>query len=350
MISNLIQLAINEKQHLIKLIVVFVIALFVLLEGWGKISNSAAYHTFNIVYSDFTVKIISSIAKVSDKAVEYNAETQLLSSGTKFTELRMPVEAYRYFVTGFILLLLVPIKQWISSVSAILFTLLFVALRAAIISYIFLFHYGDFHNVLLIWLDPVIFIPMLILGLYVVNNEKLLSLIYVELEKRFSEILNISLSSLLFLLIVLPPLPRVLFTYIHAEIMPSIVTFVLWFSKMFLAIMGRTAEIAGKNIYLDKNWVNLEYPCLGLGVFTLIAVLIFAVKADFKFKMIYLSVFALLYTLINSLRLSVLLLYINLTYETKGLNVVHLHDIATYFMYIVAFAGFWVYWSRVGKA
>lgn len=349
MVFNLIQLAINEKQQLVKSIVVLVVAIFVLMVGWNKISNSATYHSFNIAYSDFTVKIITSIAAVSDHDIEYNAETQLLSSGTKFTKLRMPVESYKYFVTGFILLLLVPIKHWISIMSAILFTLLFLALRAAIISYIFLFHYGTVHNVLLVWIDPVIFVPMLMLGLYIFQNAKFLSLIYKEVEKRFSEILNVSFSTLLFLLIIIPPVPRVLLTYIHSDIMPGIVSFILSISQFFMLLIGKTSDVTGSLIICGRSCISLEYPCLGLGVFSLVSVLILAIKGNLKHKIVYLIAFAIVYILLNALRLSALLLYLHQTAKEDLLDYVTLHDIVTYFMYIVAFAGFWVYWSRVGR-
>ncbi len=349
MLSKLIQLAKIDKKQLVKSVVVFVVAIFVLIVGWNKISNSAAYHSFNVVYADFTVKIISSIAEVSGYEIDYNSETQLLSSGAKFTKLRMPVESYKFFFTGFILLLLVPIKRWISSVSAILFTLLFIALRAAIISYLFLFHYGTLHNVLLVWIDPVIFVPMLILGLYIFQNAKFLSVIYEEVEKRFSEILNVSFSTLLFLLIIIPPLPRVLLTYIHSDIMPGIVSFILSISQFFMLLIGKTSDVTGSLIICGRSCISLEYPCLGLGVFSLVSVLILATKGNIKHKIIYLIVFAIVYIILNALRLSALLLYLHQTAKEDLLDYVTLHDIVTYFMYIVAFAGFWVYWSRVER-
>lgn len=349
MVSNLIQLVKIEKQQLIQLIVVFSLAVFVLLFGWNKILNSDTYHSFSDAYSHFTVKIIASISAVSGVEFKQDTDTLLLSSGTKLSKLIMPVESYKYFFAGFILILLVPIKHWTTSTSLLLFTLLFVALRAAIISYIFLFHKGTLHNVLLVWIDPILFVPMLMLGLYVVQNTSYLSIIYASIEKRFSEVLNVSLSKLLFLLIVIPPLPRVILTYLHSDIMPGIVSFILFFSKFFIDITGKTAEVTGRFIHLDNNWIDLEYPCIGLGVFTLVAVLIFAIRGNFTKKILYLSIFAFIYLLLNALRLSVLLLYINKTYHEIGLNKLELHDNATYFMYVVAFAGFMGYWFGVGR-
>jgi exosortase/archaeosortase family protein len=344
MVSNFIQLAKNEKQQFIKLIVVFSLALYVLLIGWNKISNSDTYHLFSVVYTNFTVKIITGFSDISNVEIEYNAGTQLLSLSSKFTKLIMPVESYKYFFTGFILLLLVPIKHWISSLSAIIFAFLFIALRAAIISYIFLLHKGTLHNVLLVWVDPIIFVPMLILGLYIVQNTTFLSLIYADIEKRFSEILNVSFSSLLFLLIVIPTLPRVILTYIHSDIMPGIVSFILYISQFFMHLIGKPTEVTGRFITCGRSCIDLEYPCLGLGVFSLVAVLILAIKGKLITKIIYLITFAIVYLVLNALRLSALLLYLHLTPKEKLLDYVTLHDIITYFMYLVAFGGFLGYW------
>ncbi len=147
-----------------------------------------------------------------------------------------------------------------------------------------------------------------------------------------------------FLLIVISPLPRVIFTYLHSDILPFIVNFILSVSKLFLGMLGRNAVIDGQLIYLESNWVDLEYPCIGIGVFTLVAVLIFSIRDKLSFKLIYLSAFALLYMIINGLRLGVLLLYIHNTYHEIGLDKLLLHNYATYFMYVMAFAGFALYW------
>jgi exosortase/archaeosortase family protein len=225
--------------------------------------------------------------------------------------------------------------------------LLFIALRAALISFILLIYKGTVHHVLLVWLDPTIFIAMLVIGLYIVKQNNILNRLYISLNFQFSEIITTSLSSLVLLLILLPPLPRVLFNYIHSDIMPGIVSYILYFSKIFLGWMGKTAEVSGRFITLENNWIDLEYPCLGLGIFTLIAILIFAIKGKILNKVIYLLFFALVYLLLNALRLSVLLLYINNTYHQIGLNKLELHNNATYFMYVVAFCGFWGYWVGV---
>ncbi|MFZ4797020.1 MAG: hypothetical protein ACOYMA_05965, partial [Bacteroidia bacterium] len=293
------------------------------------------------------VKIVQDIGSVLDKDIEYQSSIKTLTFEGKSSKLIMPVESYRYFITSFVLLGLVPLKYWKASLNAIVFVLLFVAMRAAIISFILLIYKGTVHHVLLVWLDPTIFIAMLVIGLYIVKQNNILNRLYISLNFRFSEIITTSLSSLVLLLILLPPLPRVLFNYIHSDIMPGIVSFILYFSKIFLGWMGKKAEVSGRFIMLENNWIDLEYPCIGLGVFTLVTILIFTIKGKILNKVIYLFFFALVYLMLNALRLSVLLLYINNTYHQIGLNKIELHNNATYFMYLVAFGGFLGYWGFV---
>ncbi|MFZ4724005.1 MAG: hypothetical protein ACOYMD_01020 [Paludibacter sp.] len=349
MISNLIQELKNNKSQVIKLIIVVFVAVFVLFVGWNKIIKTESYHTFNMVYNDFTVKIVQDIGSVLDKDIEYQGATNTLISDNQSSKLIMPVEGFKYFFIGFIFLVLIPIKEWKTILSVVIFVLLFVALRAALASYILLLYKNTTHNIIVLWLDPTIYIPLLILFLNIIKKNLLLNSVYIFFDNRFSKILYTSLEVLLFLLIIIPPMPRVVFTYLHADIMPSIVSFILYFSKNFLGWMGKTAEVSGRFITLENNWIDLEYPCIGLGVFTLVAILIFAIRGEMLNKVIYLFFFALVYLLLNALRLSVLLLYINNTYDQIGLNKIELHNNATYFMYLVAFGGFLGYWFLVEK-
>lgn len=349
MFNNILQIAKQEKKEIIKLMVVFSLALFVLFVGWDKVLNSEAYQSFTEIYNNFTAKIATNFGSVLGIEIKYYAESSLISTDSHSTKLMMPVDGYKYFLIGFSFLVLVPLRNWNSTISIFIFILLFLALRAGFVTFMLLIYKNTIHNIILLWVDPTIFIAMLILGVYIVKHNLLLSHIYLNIEQQLSESLTISLSNLLFLLIVIPPLPRVIFTYIHSDIMPGIVSFILYISKFFIELTGKTAEVSGRFIHLDNNWIDLEYPCIGLGVFTLVAVLIFAIRGNFTKKILYLSNFAFIYLLLNALRLSVLLMYINKTYNEIGLNKVELHDNATYFMYVVAFAGFMGYWFGVGR-
>ncbi len=331
------------------MIFVIFISIFILVKGWNIISKSDTYRQFNEFYNVFTSQIVISIGGVFGTEIEYQAETKLLTTEKKSAKLILPIDSYKYFFAGFILLIIVPIRLWKSSISAILFVLLFISFRASIISYILLMLKGTVHNVLLVWIDPTIYIAMFILGLYIMQNNDMLSRLYLNLQNRFSEVLTVSLSTLLFLLIVIPPLPRVFFTYIHSDIMPGIVSFILHISQFFMHLIGKTTEVTGRFITCGRSCIDLEYPCLGLGVFSLVAVLILATKGKFANKTIYLLAFAIVYLVLNALRLSALLLYLHITAKDELLDYVTLHNIVTYFMYMVAFGGFLVYWFAIGR-
>ena len=157
-----------------------------------------------------------------------------------------------------------------------------------------------------------------------------------------------TLATLIFLLIIIPPLPRVILTYLHSSIMPGIVSFILTITKILLSWIGESANVNGEFIQLGQNWINLEYPCIGLGVFTFIAIIIFSTKSNYINKVVYLLIYAFIYLIMNSLRLAILILYINKTYSEIGLNKHILHNNVTYFMYLVAFIGFlgFIFWFQ----
>lgn len=344
MTNQIISIFKAERKQLILFLLILSFGFIVLFFGWDLIVGTEIYHLFNLVYNGFVAKIVINTGVVFGYPIIYDSHVGLLTCESAVSRLVMPVESYKYLFTGFLLFVLQNVKAWRSYTPVFIFVLLFVAIRAALISYIMLVYKGIIHSTLLVWLDPAIFIALYVLAMQFVNNNYFLHKLYIQLELRFSHILNISFAKLILLLIIIPPLPRVIFTYLHSDILPFIVNFILSISKFFLGLFGRNAIIDGQLIYLENNWVDLEYPCIGIGVFTLVAVLILSIRDKLSFKLIYLSVFAVIYMIINGVRLGVLLLYIFNTYHEIGLDKLLLHNYATYFMYVMAFAGFALYW------
>lgn len=333
----------NQMQQLIKLIFVLSIALFVFLFGWNEIIQTNAYYSFNGLYNDFTVKIIQTLGSLQQTSISYISDLKIVSTEIHSSKLVLPVEAYKYFFIGFILLLLVPFKHWISSISVIIFVLLFVAIRAALITFIFLFFKNTIHISLLVWVETTIFLVVLLMAYYISSKNIILLKLSTYIESKLADKISINLFVLIFLLIIVPPFPRVLFTYIDQDILPSISNFILKISSVFLSFIGQNATVIGEKIFLDNNWVHLKYPCIGIGVFTIVATLILAIRGKLIIKFLYLFILASIYITANSLRLAILLYYINQTYKEIGLNKPILHDNVTIFMYFVAFAGFLVY-------
>jgi exosortase/archaeosortase family protein len=344
MTSRIINILKTERKQVILLLLLLLSGCLILFIGWGVLIRTEIYHFLNEFYNEFTAKIVINAGAIFDYRIIYESHSNLLMIDNVVSRLVMPVESYKYLFTGFLLLVLQNLKNWKSYLPVFIFIFLFIALRASLISYIMLVYKGNIHSTLLVWLDPAIFIALYVLVLQFIHNNYILRKFYLQLEKRFSEILNISFAKLILLLIIIPPLPRVIFAYLHSDILPAVVNFILSVSKFFLGLTGRNAVIDGQLLYLENNWVDLEYPCIGIGVFSLVAVLIFSIRDKFSFKLIYLSAFALIYMIMNGLRLAALLLYVHNTYHEIGLDKLLLHNYATYFMYIIAFAGFTVYW------
>lgn len=346
MTNQIISILKTERKQTVQFLLTLVMGCLVLFVGWDYVADTELYRLFNVFYNGFVARIVINTGAIFGFSISFDSNLNLLTFGNAVSRLVMPLESYKYLLTACLMIVFQNFKAWKSYTSVFVFVFLFVAIRGALISYIMLVYKGIIHSTLLVWLDPAIFIALYVLVFQFIHINDILRKLYLQLEKRFSEMLNISFAKLILLLIVIPPLPRVVFTYLHSDILPIIVNFILSVSKFFLGVLGRNAVIDGQLIYLDNNWVDLEYPCIGIGVFTLVAVLIFSIRDKFSFKLIYLSAFAVIYMVINGLRLGVLLLYIHNTYHQIGLDKLLLHNYATYFMYVVAFAGFALYWSR----
>jgi len=82
----------------------------------------------------------------------------------------------------------------------------------------------------------------------------------------------------------------------------------------------------------------LEYPCLGLSVITIIYIFVFVIRANWLNKLVFLALFTAFFSLMNSFRLAMALVYLQNISKTAQIDKTTIHDIITYFMYLVAFA------------
>jgi exosortase/archaeosortase family protein len=251
------------------------------------------------------------------------------------------VSSYRFYLAAFFLLFIVPVRDYKYSLLILASSLILIALRAASITIIQLVYPHDM--ILLLWIDPIIYIPMFAIILFVANRTPLLRALYNKINDKFSPLLIISLPQLVLLLLLLTPLPRVILNYLDKTIINGLVKMTLEISKALLNYFGYQTIVTSNFIFLGKFWLRLEQPCLGIGVVTIIWILINSVRGKWYNKFVFLTIFSILFVIMNSIRLSVLLVFIQNTYSS-GLNKIELHDSITYFMYLFAFISFLAYY------
>lgn len=330
----------QNKQQLYLLLFALLLACIHFI-GWPFLSTTTIYKYLIAGYTKFAGQLSVFIAGLLGRSVLFDPITYHLSFGARAKLLIMPVAAYRFYFATFLLLLIVPLKDYKYSILILTSSLILIALRAASITIIQLLYPQDM--ILLLWIDPLIYIPMFALILFVANKNPLIRELYNKINAKFSPLLLLSLPQLVLLLLLLTSLPRVILNYLNKDIIDRLVKITLEISQNLLSYFGYQTIVTSNFIFLEKFWLRLEQPCLGIGVVTIIWILISSVRSNWYNKLVFLTIFSGLFVIMNSVRLSVLLVFIQNTYSS-GLNKVELHDNITYFMYLFAFISFLIYY------
>ena len=331
----------KNKQQFLHLLFVLLLIGFVHLVVWQIITDTVLYNYCTGIFSLFTAKLTIFLSDQLGQHTIYLQNTGQLCDNVNIVTLVMPNASYEFYFVGFLLLFFVPRKYYIFSLLIILISLFYLAFRAAAISIIQLLYLQDM--ILLLWIDPLIYIPMFVIILFVLNKNPKLKPLYDKIIALFRPFLSVSLPNLILILLLVTPLPRVILNYVDRSLIDELTNATLIISKTLMSWFGYDTIVSSKFIFLGKFWLRLEQPCLGIGVATIVTILVTAVKSRWVNKVLFLIVFYLLFILMNSIRLSVLLLAIKHTYSS-GINKIELHNNITYFMYFFAFISFFIYY------
>ncbi len=168
-------------------------------------------------------------------------------------------------------------------------------------------------------------------------------------NQRFNERFQISLRSLLFLVLVSTSLMTLIDQYlIQADtfVAESLSALILAFSENLLHAFNFRAVIDGNYIWLGNVWVFLGTPCLGIGVMALFAVLILIIRSHWINKLIYIALGWIILIGMNAVRVVYILhhLYKNGDYTLN----LEAHDLSNYFFYSVVFIllMIYIYWFQ----
>ena len=333
----------NKKQmYLFVIVTLFSVVFYLFI--WDYFKTTHLFELLVNMFRQLTASITVGLSDLLGKEVEYNPQTGTVSSGIKHVNLVLPTGSYLFYTVLLFFYLLVPARKVLTVIALILFTAVFVSFRASAITVINLFYSHQVHNILLLWIDPLIYIPMFLSVGFIIRQNKLLNMLYAKVDDLFRPIVSIPLFYIVLAMILLPPLPRVLLTYIDTNLLDAIVGFTLKGSQWLLSLFGYFTVVSTKFITYNHSIIQLEYPCLGLGVVTIITIFVLVIRANWLNKISFLLFFIFLFSFMNSIRLAVTLLYIDRVSGTAGFDRVQTHDYITYFMYVVAFLSFIAYY------
>lgn len=264
------------------------------------------------------------------------------------TALVLPTSAYPFFIVLSMFAIVIPFRKLYSLIIYFVSVYFFIVLRAVIVTFIYLFLFYTKHRVLLYVIDPLIYMPAFFWVLYVIKSNSNLLAILNRFNSSLSNISYLNIQKVVLLFIVIPPLPVTIFTY-SGNSLEWIISIILRGSQLFVSFLGLETTVAGNRILLGSNWIGLGLPCIGLGVMSTVAILMGIMKGLFVNKLLWFSLFAFVFQIVNSIRLGAALFYLNQYYTLNYISLKVLHDIITYIMYLVAFVFVFLYIIKIHR-
>ena len=232
----------------------------------------------------------------------------------------------------------------------ILTTSIFLLARAVLINYINIYLKGQLISVWMLEINPMVYLPMVLLVYTILTRNKFLHVLYQNFETIFKEKFNVSSIFLICLVLFIPPLPRIFLRYIDSSILESFITSHLLISSWIVETFSNLSTVvSGRYMFIGVNWISLQLPCIGIGVMSIVLVLVNTYRSPVLNKIIYSLLFTFSFIIMNSVRLALLLVYIYKTTGTKALDRIYLHDFVTYIMYLFALFAFMYYVLRFSE-
>lgn len=263
-------------------------------------------------------------------------ENSSISKTLIFSELIIPT------IICLISVLFVYVRKFILNILVLFGIVFFLIVRAALITILFFSEASKEYQVLLNILDTIRYIPFYLIALYIVFNNQFFKIYYLRIKEKFNEVLQFDINIVIILLI-MNSLPRILITFTYPEILDYVTIVILNISHFTLNLFGVETYINYKTIYIAENWIYLGHGCLGLGLMTMVIVLIAATKSPVINKLTFIIILLPVQIIFNSFRIDLLVIYY---YNNWDLTIqsMDMHDYSNVFIYSLGFAMFLLYY------
>jgi exosortase/archaeosortase family protein len=290
----------------------------------------------------FYVKIISGICIFvlhffGYEDVKYIAETAILSIGEGKGLYVMSNIGLKFYFIPALILFIFP-RQYLKTVFLFLVTIV-IFFVFSIIQICTASVYGEVLNfpIAVNFLYAFRYLVLLFVVMYKVKQHPLLVSIMDKINGLIAQKFHFSIFSLFVVLIFVEPLMIFVDNYLSFKELISLDGFtklLLLLSKNILSIFGFNAQISGSLLFLDKYWVLLGLPCLGIGLMSAFVFLIVINKSNWINKIIYILIGLVVIILMNSARVALLLYHL---YTNKGMYTIDMevHDLSNYFFYAI---------------
>lgn len=330
------------KKDTLKLVIVASFSIILLLFLWNFIDHTNYYYSIINLFKFFSGKLIELISGLTNSPVTYLATTQKLVSSTHTWEIVIPLKAFPVFTALLTTVFVLPLRKYYHVFLFFISTTIFLIARTIIIMLFRIYLTGTIHNIWLLWIDSTIYLPAFCWVNYLVKNNNVLLFYSIKTNTVIIRNSYMTIKQIVLLLILVTPLPRILLTYMGNSL-EGLTTLLLSTSKGILKVFGYNAAITGRTLFIDNNWLRLEPTCIGIGVWTIVLLLILVMRGNIINKVLFILGFSFIFLLTNSLRLALTLDYIHSVYGHHLIMFTRVHNIITYVMYVVSFILLYIY-------
>ncbi len=305
---------------------------------WPFLLSTQIFIAFERIFIDtvgFTTQLTGKLFEID---VKYKIETGQISHYNKYQNILFPFYSLKLFFSLLPLLLIV-YERVFKNIWVVFTISFFFIIRSALIALVYLLFKNEKHIVLLVLLDNYRVLPFLFLIIYIKNNSVLLFDFYSIINNKFEDNSSFSIFKTILFLVIFSPLARVVLTYINVDVLNWITSLILNISKFNMSIFNYETQIVDSTIFIDNYYIHLGHGCIGLGLMSIIFILVICLKGSMLKKIIFTSLFIPFMLILNSLRINLLLIYYKYKWNTFILED-NMHSYSNYLIYTFVFFSF----------
>ena len=320
---------------------VFIVLILLLLGGWNHIVKTTFYNIFIENYSFVSGKLSVYLSQILSYPIAYNPKQNTLIWVNNSIQQVIPGNLF-LLIFSIMIILVTYSGNWFNNIVFLLLFTMFFLFRSSLINLMFLFFKGSKYAILVDILDTIRYLPVLFMFSYLIRKNSYFNTVNTYLNGLSSKNLIISLEKLLYILVLISSLPRIIITLLSDNILDIWASWTLLISRNILSLFDCHTTVISNVIRWGQNWILLGQGCLGIGMLSVIFIMIFSTRSKMQNKISFFFLAIPAYTLLNSLRIILLLFYFNKGWSNM-LTAQEMHDNANILFYLIGFILFLIY-------
>lgn len=294
------------------------VILYIFLAAFSLV-NILASHFFRInVFSEFLqlfVKLIgyttAFLSSITGNPFDFISEKSILSNGITTANIRSSL-AFKFYFFAFLILYTAPkqVKKTTCIFVIALISLFIISVSKYLIDISNIRELKSFLNTFIYSLR---YLTLYLLFVYKVSIHPLLKEYIQKADSKIKEKFQVSLNGLMLILIFSIAAMGFLDWYLIGKntfIVEHLTKTILSISQGVFKILGYQTTLSNHLLILDTNSIYMGYPCMGIGIMSLFALLVFIIKSPVINRIIYFITGLIIILFMNSVRVTAILLFV----------------------------------------